>query len=471
MNLALHHRQFVIAREPILVNQDWRSMILSNEFYLSHQADLPVRILERNARRLVMIGHTFAGEDSDGPDDLSQVLSGRFTWIDWPYLYTDASALMPVYYTGERAEPLVTSSVALATKLTDAALSRRPIRWSGLNWTPPPGTSASNLSKLLRDQRLHIPSAAVEFVDRSVRPAASFDEAKQRLASDLTAISRSVGERSGTIYLALTAGLDSRTLLSSLLAAGVKFECVTQTFQGVRRSDIEVAGQISRYLGVQHHVVGPNPRNEDSARLWREHTLGTYCDADDTHLIPQDQYRFLKAGDILVRGGCFELGRRMYAFRLKNLTFENASGTDLWGRFEADQPDAYTVASLDAWLAWRRQHSCGLDLIDAFYLDQRVGGWLSALEHGLDMQPGISVPMANCGRILSSLITPGEADRRTGRLQREVIGMLAPNLLHFPVNPISFGDRAARILRRSERTLKQTLKRLLPPGLIGRLKG
>jgi hypothetical protein len=49
--------------------------------------------------------------------------------------------------------------------------------------------------------------------------------------------------------------------------------------------------------------------------------------------------------------------------------------------------------------------------------------------------------------------------------------MLAPNLLRFPVNPISLGERAVRILRRSERTLKETLKRLLPPGLVGRLKG
>jgi hypothetical protein len=470
MNLAVHHRQFVIAKEPILVNQDWRSMILSNEFYLSHQADLPVRILERNARRMVMIGQAFAGEDGDGRDDLSHELSGRFTWIDWPYLYTDASALLPVYYTGHLDEPLITSSVALAAKLADAAVSLRSIRWGGLNWTPPPGSSVSNLGKLLRDQRLYIPSAAVEFVDRSIRPAASFDQAKQRLASDLTTISRSVGKRSGTLYLALTAGLDSRTLLSSLLAAGVKFECVTQKFQGVSRSDVEVAGQISRYLGVQHHVIGPNPRNEDSVRLWREHTLETHSDADDTHLIPQDQYRFLKTGDTLVRGGCFELGRRFYASQLKDLTFENARGIDLWRRFETEPPDAHVVASLDEWLAWRRQHRCGLDLVDAFYLDQRVGGWLSALEHGLDMQPGISVPLANCGRILSSLITPGEADRRTGRLQREVIGVLEPNLLRFPVNPVSLGDRAGRILRRAERTLKQALKRVLPPGIVGRLK-
>jgi hypothetical protein len=474
MNLAVHRRQFVIAKEPVLVNQDWRSLILSNEFHLSHQADLPVRIVERSARRLVIIGQTFAGEDGDGRDDLSHdlshALSGRFTWIDWPYLYTDASALLPVYYTDHRAEPLITSSVALAAKLANAAVSRRPIRWGGLNWTPPPRSSVPNLGKLLRDQRLHIPSATVEFVDRAIRPAASFDQAKQRLASDLTAISRAVGKSSGTIYLALTAGLDSRTLLSALLAAGVRFECVTQKFEGVSRSDIEIAGRISRYLGVQHHVIGPNPRTEDPVRLWREHTLETHSDADNTHLIPQDQYRFLRAGDTLVRGGCFELGRRFYASRLKDLTFENASGLDLWGRFETEPPDADAVASLNEWLAWRRRHGSGLDLVDAFYLDQRVGGWLSALEHGLDMQPGISVPVANCGRILSSLITPGEADRRTGRLQREVIGMLEPNLLRFPVNPISLGDRAGRILRRAERTLKQTLKRRLPAGLVDRLK-
>jgi hypothetical protein len=470
MNLAVHRRQFVIAKEPILVDQDWRSMILSSEFHLSYQADLPVRIVERNERSSILIGQAFAAGNIEGQDDLSYGLSGRFAWIDWPYLYTDTSALLPVYYTDDRAEPLITSSVALAAKLADGAVSRRQIRWGGLNWTPPPGSSVSHISKLLRDQRLYIPSAAVEFVDRSIRPAASFDQAKQRLASDLTTICRSVGESSGTVYLALTAGLDSRTLLSSLLAAGVRFECVTQSDQGVNqikqslKRDVEVAGQISRYLGVQHHVISPNPRNDELLRLWREHTLETHSDADDRHLIPQNQYRFLKAGDTLVRGGCFELGRRFYASRLKNLTFEDASGKDLWRRFETEPPDAHAVASLEEWLAWRRQHGNGLDLVDAFYLDQRVGGWLSALEHALDMQPGISVPAANCGRILSSLITPGEADRRAGRLQREVISMLEPNLLRFPVNPIKFHDRAGRFLRRS-------LKQVLPARLVNWLKG
>jgi hypothetical protein len=470
MNIAVHRRQFVISKETVALDQDWRSVLLSNEFHLSYHNDLRVRSETVADRRFIVIGDAFSCGHDGAQHDLSHGRSGRFAWIEWPYLYQDSSALLPIYYADAPSGPLITSSLALAAKLAGADVIRRAIKWGAMNWTPPPDSFVAGVRKLLRDQRLFIPSASVEFEDRAIRPAASFDEAKTLLASDLTNASRSVGESSETVYLALTAGLDSRTLLSSLLAAGVKFQCVTQTFQGVNRSDIEVAAQISRYLGVPHHVIGPKPRNDELVRAWREHTFETYRDADDAHLIPQDQYRFLQPGATLVRGGCFELGRRFYASRLKDLTFENASGADLWARFESDPPDAQAVASLDAWLAWRRTHPNGLDLVDAYYLDQRVGGWLSALEHGLDMLPGISVPLANSGRILSSLVTPGEADRRAGRLQREVIGLLEPNLLRFPVNPVSFGDRAGRIVRRTERTLKQALKRLLPTRLVDRLR-
>ncbi len=461
-----HRRQFVISRQPVLPDEDWTSTAISNEFHLSHQRDLPVQVLEQGGRSVMLLGHAVALAPGAGPDDLA----GRFAWIEWPYLYPDPSALLPIHYGATPDGPLITSSPSLAARLSGGAVTRREIAWSGLNWTPPPATLIAGIATLMRDQRLAIPSATAERVDRPIHPAASVTAARDGMAADLTTLAGTLRDRTGTTYLALTAGLDSRTLLAGLLAAGTRFECVTQSFDGVKPADIEIAGRISRHLGIRHHVIGPEAFDEVPLRLWREHGLETYRDADDAHLIPQNQYRFLGAGDLLVRGGCFEFGRRFYASRFTGLDFGNATGTALWSRFETAAPHPPTVAALDTWLDWRRRHADGLDLVDSFYLDQRAGGWLSAVEHGLDMLPGVSLPAANCNRILSALITPGEADRLDGRLQRDVIRLLEPGLLRFPVNPASLGDRAARLFHRTRDGVKRRLKRVLPDAVVRRLR-
>lgn len=461
-----HRHQFVISRQPFLPDEDWTSQALSNEFHLSHQRDLPVQVLEQDGRSVMLLGHAFALAPGAGPDEMA----GRFARIEWPYLYPDPSVLLPIHYGDTPGGPLVTSSPSLAARLGGGAVTSRGIAWSGLNWTPPPGTAVAGIARLMRDQRLAIPTATAERVECPIRPAASVTAARDAMAADLTALAGTLKDRPGTTYLALTAGLDSRTLLASLLAAGTRFECVTQSFDGVNPADIEIAGRISRHLGIRHHVVGPEAFDEAPLRLWREHGLKSYSDADDAYLIPQNQYRFLGAGDLLVRGGCFEFGRRFYASRFTGLDFGNATGTALWSRFEAAAPHPPTVAALDAWLDWRRGHADGFDLVDSFYLDQRAGGWLASVEHGLDMLPGHSFPMANCSRILSALITPAEADRANGRLQRDVIRLLEPGLLRFPVNPVGFGERATRVLHRTRDGIKRRIKRVLPEAMVRRLR-
>lgn len=471
LSLAAHRRQFVLASAPVLPEPGWHSLAVSKDCHFSHQPDLPVRRMDRDGRQMTVFGHGLAAMAEPAGSDLAESLAGRFGWIDWPYLYPDACALFPVYYGNAPNGPMITSSLALAGRITGATTSERQISWEGLNWTPPPGTPVTGFRKLMRDQRLHIPTATPEHIDRALRPAASVEQARDNMASDLTGIAGALRDRPGTTYLALTAGLDSRTLLAALIAADARFECVTQTFDGVNPNDIEVAGRIARHLGLKHHVIGPEIRDEGLTRIWREHSAETYSDADNVHLLPQNQYRFLGAGDVLVRGGCFELGRRFYAARLVGLDLGNVTGAALWSRFEAGAPSPQAATALDEWLDWRRRHDNGLDLVDAFYLDQRAGGWLSAVEHGLDMMPGLSMPAANCGRILSALITPSVADREAGRLQRETIRQLAPGLLRFPINPTSLGDRATKLLRRTRSSLTRRLKQVLPADLVQRLRG
>jgi hypothetical protein len=467
LHVVTHRRQFVLSSAPVVPGPDWQSIPIPDGFHVSHQSDLQVRSMDDDGRASLLLGYALpATPNTSG--DLAKTLAGRFAWIEWPYLYPDAGALLPIYYGNTPDGPLITSSISLAAQAIGSTIPERPIARLALNWTIPPATPLPGFRKLMRDQRLHIPTAKVEYIDRALRPIGSFEQARESLATDLTTIVSALREAPGTIYLALTSGIDSRTLLAASLAADLRFECVTQTFEGVNRNDVDIACTITRHLGLKHHLIGPEDRDERVYHMWREHSAATYNDADNEFLLPQNQYRFLQPGDVLLRAHCFGLGKNYNASSLSGLDFSNATGDEIWSRFKPGKPNPEVSTAFDEWIAWRREHDNGLSLPGAFYLDQRIGGWVSLLEHGLDMLPGVPLPPANCDRIFSALITPCEEDRESKRLQRETIERLAPGLTKFPINPVTLRDRATNLLRRGKRGIKRRLKEVLPPSLLQR---
>jgi hypothetical protein len=86
--------------------------------------------------------------------------------------------------------------------------------------------------------------------------------------------------------------------------------------------------------------------------------------------------------------------------------------------------------------------------VDSFYLDQRIGGWLAAIEHGLDLLPGRSFQPVNSLPVLRALVTPGIEERLSGELQKDAIRRMAPELLRFPVNPLTAFQNAKKLAHR-----------------------
>lgn len=456
-NVVAHCRQFIISKAPAAPAADWRSFALPDGFHFSHQEKLPVRSVDEGNGKILLFGHALGpvGQGAEFADGMT----GRFGWIHWPYLYPDACALFPIYFGITPQGLLVSSSIALAVKAAGKVTGLRTVNRRGINWTPVGGDIAG-FRKLMRDQRLHIPTGTTEYIGRPPPPTGSVAQARDKFAALLTDLAGELRNCTGTVHLAMTAGLDSRTLISGLLAADVPFECYTQSFKGVDRNDIAIARRVARYAGVKYRVVGPEARNDAVDRIWCEHTAQTY-NSDDTFLMPQNQYRFLKPGDVLVRGNAFEVGQwgGTWGPRLSGLDFTNVTGEALWSRLDRRPPDPPSVAAFDAWLDWRRQHDNGLDLFDAFYVDQRVGGWVSAIEHAKDMLPGVSLPLANCQRLLSALMIPAKEERARGLVQREAIKQLAPGLMNIPINPTTTRDRAEELLQKVRAALKLRLKR------------
>ena len=455
MSIALHKRQFCIARSRYEFGPDWRHIALPDGFTLSYQADLPIRRVEIEAGEAIILGNCF----SSIPESVARSdLAGRFAILNWPNLQTDAAGLMALYYGGAKHQPFVTSSPALAAEL--GATDRSPIqlKWKiGLNWIPSPGSRAVGVARLMRDQTLNISSLAVEFFARPVTPVCSTQEAKHMLAAGLAHVLQQIRKSHEEVYLGLTGGLDSRTLFAALLTSGIQFEAITQSFPGVNPNDLRIAADLCRYAGVRHRVVQMEKPDAEAVAALRVHTADSSEGADGHYLIPGNAYRFVEQDCALIRGGCFELGRRFYHRKIGGLKIAETTGTQILSKFSPD-PNVEMSQFLDEWLAWRKDHDDGLDLTDSFYLDQRLGGWLSAVEQRLDVLPGHSIQPVNCEQFFSSLTTPSHDERRAGVLQLDLIRHLDSSLLKIPINPVSIGGKLKKLARTGKREMKSAMQ-------------
>jgi hypothetical protein len=413
MDIRPHRRQFTIGRRDWPAPEGWRAVGLSDGYLLHHDPELRVLRDERDAQRLTL-GHAFGMSNG--------TTAGRFVTVEGSTLRPDDGALLGLLYKREADEVVVTSSPAVACLAYDA----RPTEWRpprhGLNWHPSPGSPVEGWTRLFADQCLDLRTGRTTTARKTLASTLTEDQASDELLSRLIELMRLMRPRFERVVLPLTAGLDSRTLFAALCASGVEFETFTQVFSARSRQDAETAHQLARRYGVAHHLVhGAEPRSEHCNRL-REHQLHAVCDADVSTLFKGSFYRQLRSGDLIVRGGLFELGRLDHLgrlWRIEHTAPENLPN-EILARF-GESPNGTLLDALRAWQAHRATHSLNLDFDDAFYFDQDVGAWLASIEQGLDSLPPTSIQAMNSLPLLRCLMSTSRRRRRAGWIQRGAI--------------------------------------------------
>jgi hypothetical protein len=436
--MRLHRKQFIISSCEHIWSSNWRSIKLADDCWLSYDRDLCIE--QDKDTGALLLGLAIPLPDPRGKGDLKASYTGRYVSIDWPYLYTDAAALLAVFWGRVEETLVVTSSTAFAGDVFGYDQEKIvELVWNGMNWVPPPGSTIGTLAKLFCDQRINLVTGEVEKTDWILQPHPSIDEAALALSNRLIAAMRAFADRFDTLYLGLTAGLDSRTFLAALLASGVSFKTITHSFPGMDPVDLATARELSARFGFEHQAITARPH--DAARLakWRAHTGGAVADADAFHFIPGDHYRFLQPNDLMIRGNCVEICRRWYDFKLRK-SRDELNGDNLWRAFDKREPSARYVAYFDRWLEWRRANDIGLDLVECFYLDQRVGGWAAAGELGYDILDGHSIQAINSLSYFSDLISGSNHQLRTGEIQLRAIRLMFPQLLEVELNRIGLLD-------------------------------
>ena len=251
-------------------------------------------------------------------------------------------------------------------------------------------------------------------------------------------------------HLPLTAGQDSRMLLACSRDVSSQISTYTVELPDLRsRTDIWVASRIARDLGLAHTAVPMlKPTHEDllnylyrttlcfgEVRGWNAWTTKQSFGRDGVHLSSH----------------MGELARGQYWTDTD--TAETPISPERLAAYCGTQHPV-AIGQLDRWIQEAPTDNA-LDLLDLFYIEQRLGCWGSLISHAEYYGPGFWVGPMDHREIMSLMMSLPERDRREGTLPKEIMRQQWPELLDWPFNTtprllriVDFPRRATRGTRR-----------------------
>lgn len=414
--VRVHRRQFVIGPKPLRARRDWVARQLAPGVVLSTCPTLPVE--EVNG---LVLGIALR------PGERRASWSGRWVFIGNDLkLELDAGGMLGCFYRRIDDAFWVSSSPellrAIEPELPPSSPPIDPDNWRR-DWYPPPRSGIRSVSRLLPTQLLDVRSGAIE--PRPLAPgraSRTVEQIVQELADILVALMTEAAARFPDLWVSLSGGMDSRTILAATHAAGIRVTVYTNDKPGtITRADRTLPPKLARALGLEHRLISPRDPDPRRLALFDRHTAEHTFDTERRY-VAYRHWDQVPSSAIVLAGNNWEVGRGAY-FDLFEPSLP-AAGSDMgiW---------------LQEWIDWVHatpEPGPPLDWRDRFRIEQNVAGWLSSLEQAVDITGRQRISIATCGDIFSRLLSLPEDVRRSGSHQLELIRRLAPELSRFPIN-------------------------------------
>jgi hypothetical protein len=411
-----------------------------------------------------VVGGILAGEDE--PVAPGSCPSGQYVVITASKVFCDVGSLMQAFF--NPSTKTVASSLRLLTGPGDKAVSPELLHGSRPDWYWAPATTFPAINYLLPTQLLDLETFIPKF--RQPPPASPLPrgETAQALTNALCESFLHLGATGRPILLAMTGGMDSRTLLAAALKSGVQFETYTMVSRHVHHMDVEIAKKISDRYGIRHSVLamGKLDVEELDWYLWFSGGQSVTLDAD---FHAAGLWKRFGPDANYVRGLCFALGRDKY----REFISENdaklirADPVRIWKKFTRPwvrHLHHYNRKAFDAYASWLAETlDCSdMDFRDRLFLEQGMGGWDASAEYGLAATGTRRFSIANSTRVFELLLQERPGSKKAGPLQREMMEAIDPKLFEYPfIKP----TRTERLRYRAVDTLRalrlrQRLRRL-----------
>jgi hypothetical protein len=451
---SLHSRQFVLGPKPALPDARFTSDEVWSGCFLSNDPSLPVmKLVDRSGQPWLLIGWAFQSalglpppHDQICSGHSAEVVAARVTWVGkWCLigrdagLYTDACAHLAVFYMPDRSSDniWISSSPAILNDIDPATpeeIDPRMLEFCvGIYWYVPPRTRFARVRKLLPSQRISLNGRITGHGLFMPIETTSYDELVDELGE---AITTSVSAMSGAfenVWIATSAGHDSRVVLAGALAAGVQAKAYTHEFDIMPEADKTYAPQIAAAAGYAHFWSRPKSIDANVLKLVDQHTAGHATSAIDRQFLACQQWDFGGENDVALRGGGFEVGRCYYHW--------------IWPTDRSQMPDAETLvcnmrdkpsgslrSAVHEWREWvaADKENRQFDWRDRVCMEQTYSGWFSYVELALSLAPLLSLNPVNCTRTYSLIMKVPQHLRSKTEHQKDVVRRLAPRLAEYP---------------------------------------
>lgn len=250
-----------------------------------------------------------------------------------------------------------------------------------------------------------------------------------------------------TIKIALTAGIDSRTVLAVGLNAGIDFETYTYGDGQDTARDRAFARDLAASIGVRHTVVArPNQSEQLNQQLADSH-----YQAHHAKYVGGLMEYFEDPHAAAVSGNLLEIGRDFYASARKvgvaasqtaeamaqlhrrTMGARTKSAIEEYGieRFFNVAKPAFQGFIDDTGYSYSRSL---LDPFDQFYWEHRMSAWHGTAMNERDFYAEAFIPF-NARRIFETFIGVPREDRNQSSVFYRMIELVDQQLLNFPVNP------------------------------------
>jgi len=457
----LHRRQFILSKQGLTIQPDWVSRDIGG-FRLTHCPELPVqRVLGADGTVWHLLGIAVQ-TDPTRPDPADALAESRAETITETYrswagrwlllnnrgVHLDAGGTLGCFHGDVDGELALASSAGVMADLLGgtAQFRRRLVHEAGLAWYPLPGSGLKGVRRLLATPVLDPARRPGEEGFLTFRrpfppllPGFDHEVALERLETILVTAIRGVHRTIGRpLMLQLTAGYDTRLLLAAARKAEVSFSTFTFDHPDLTPADRKLPPRLALLAGVEHRLIEAGPIDAGRVRDHARHT-GGHSAALDGEFYANRAWDHVPMDSIVLHGGVFEVARCFYWGKLPPGL--EPDGEDTAARiFSAFRGELYNPLShydaLREWLDWvARTPEVAMDLRDRFYLEQRVAGWLSAIDQGVDLTGRQLFQVGNCQDFMAvALALPVEV-RRTSRHHADLVRRMAPELMREPINP------------------------------------
>lgn len=448
----IDNRQFIITNKDIEYADFIKIKI--DYYWLLYQKNIRLTIQnDKDNVTWYLIGQAYCADKrgKTPADDIKESYSceirdkyfywaGKWTLIGNNEVHSDCVGINSEYYYQKAGFWYISPSLHVLISCNTADFefySNYLIKNISFDWCPAPLTKVkgvfrtftSQIITIAREGLLLAPREVLSFKDKAL----TRNEKNELLCKYLTNVIVNISKYSNRdIWLALTGGGDSRTLLSVLLKEKIEFESFIMDYDLILKGDKKIPFDLANKYGFTHHYI-TKQKDIDFKKIleFDEHTYSNLNDANRL-FYGYSQFDEIPKNVIMLKAAIFEIGK---AFYFNVLTNPKNVHLDIYKVF----PDIVNFEnykeSLDLWFQWIEKYPNEMDPRDRLYMEQRNGGWIANLEQSLELLDQESIQPANCAAIVSLLSSLSYEDKKTHAVNRLMIEYLYPDLLSEPINP------------------------------------